>query len=629
MDHSSYEQTGSAGGRSWTEPEDPQTGPCNDAYRLATAITDRAPCLHHRAEMTGFTTAILSCTPIATIVTDCDGLITAMNPAAERLLGCASTDLVGRETPMVLLDKRELASRAAALRAELRESVAPGLAVLTAKPKRGLLEESEWSLRRPNGTRLDVQLTVAALTDSSNTMQGLILTALDITERKRAADRMTYLANHDALTGLPMRRLLDTRLELAVARADREDTQLAVLVIDLDNLKRINDELGHHHGDSLIAHVAGALMGALGEGEMAARSGGGEFIVLLEDILNAQHAEQRAEHLLAAIRAPVALGHQTIAPAASIGISVFPEGGDTPEALMRHADGAMHHAKRHGQNCIRLFTGEIAASLFRRRQLLRALPHALARGEFRIVYHPQLSLRTGLVTGVEALIRWRNATLGEVSPAEFIPLAEEAGLIEEIGDWVLHTACRDGRRVQSELGRPLIIAVNCSPRQLEMENFPHSVDTALAEAGLAPELLELEITENILLGTSPGVTGVLASVRARGVRLAIDDFGTGYCSLSYIMRFKADRLKIDQSFIRGLTCDAGSRAVTTAIIGLARNLQIEVVAEGIETLAHQQELLALSCHEVQGFLYSRPVPVEQLAATIRSIDQSELHLAGA
>jgi diguanylate cyclase (GGDEF)-like protein/PAS domain S-box-containing protein len=594
-------------------------------------ITDReiARDLHHRAELASFTTAALTCTPIATIVTDCDGLITAINPAAERLLGCAPAELVGRETPLVLLDDRELAARAAALRAELRESVTPGLAVLTTRPRRGLVEESEWSLRRRDGTRLDVQLTVAALTDSSNAMQGLILTALDITERKRAADRMTYLANHDALTGLPTRRLLDTRLELAVARAEREDTRLAVLVIDLDNLKRINDELGHHLGDSLIAHAAGGLMGALADGEMAARSGGGEFSVLLEDIRNAQHAEQRAEQLLAAIRTPVALDHHTIAPTASIGISVFPEGGDTPEALMRHADGAMHHAKRHGQNCIRLFTGEMAAALFRRRQLLRALPHALARGEFQIVYHPQLSLRTGLVTGVEALIRWRNATLGDVSPSEFIPLAEEAGLIEEIGDWVLRTACRDGRRVQRELGRPLIIGVNGSPRQFQVETFPHCVDRALEESGLAPELLELEITENILLGTSPSVTGVLMAVRARGVRLAIDDFGTGYCSLSYIMRFKADRLKIDQSFIRNITCDAGSRAVTTAIIGLARNLHIDVIAEGIETVAHQAALLALSCHEVQGFLYSRPVPVEQLATTIRYIDESELHLAGA
>jgi diguanylate cyclase (GGDEF)-like protein/PAS domain S-box-containing protein len=572
-------------------------------------------------KLAAFKKSIIASSPFATIVTDLSGTITAFNPAAERMLWYSSEEVVGHQTPLILLDTQELTKRAAELSTELQTQVAPNIEVLLAKPTRGLVEEAEWKFYRHDGSRFDAQLTVSSLTTSSGETIGLILIAYDITERKRTADYIAHLAHHDALTGLPTRTLLHDRLGVALAHADRHRSKVALLVIDLDNFKRVNDLMGHHIGDELLVQIARRLQQFLRTSDTIARVGGDEFVAVLDELHSASEAEHIAEKLLLTLQVPVTLGIHAVSPTASIGICLYPDNGDNAETLLKNADAAMYQVKAEGKKGLQTFNREMASTLSRKRELETALHQALVRNEFQLLYQPQVLMRTGKVFGVEALLRWNNEKLGTVMPGEFIQIAEESNLIVPIGEWVLQTACRDGKRLQFATGKPLTIAVNISARQFHEDNLPRVIRQALTEADLDPASLELEITESVLVSDSPKAMGILDDVRSIGIRIAIDDFGTGFCSMSYIMRFQVDRLKIDRSFVRDMTIDSGSRAITNAVIALARGLDITIIAEGVETAAHRDLLFAEGCDEAQGYLYSPPVPIEELPEVIRSLEE--------
>ena len=576
------------------------------------------------ARMVRFTESIISSSPFATIVTDLRGIITALNPAAERMSGYSSDELIDRETPLILLDPAELARRSFELSEQRGIVVEPGMGVLRVKPLLGQVEQADWKFIRKNGSQLDVQLTVSGLTDEQGQVVGLILLSYDITERKQTADTIAHLAHHDALTGLTTRTLFHDRLKQSLTRTRRSRKKVATLVLDLDHFKKVNDRLGHHAGDALLVEVARRLKQTVRVSDTVARMGGDEFMVLLDDIHSVADAERIAEKLLAAVQLPYEIGGEIVSPCASIGLSVHPDHGEDPDALLKNADEAMYRAKQEGRNGFRTFTDDLASASLRKRQLEAGLQQALLHHEFELEYQPQVSLATGRVAGVEALLRWRSAKLGMVSPAEFIPVAEENGMIVAIGEWVLRTACRQGRQLQLCMGRPLTIAVNVSPRQFHQDRLPGLIREMLEESGLDARTLELEITENILVSDSPKAMNVLDEVRGMGVRVAIDDFGTGFSSMSYIMRFRVDRLKIDQSFIRNMITDPDSNAVTTAVIALARGLNITCVAEGVETAAHRDLLTRQGCDEAQGFFYSKPVAIEEMMEVVRVLEAEVL-----
>jgi len=579
------------------------------------------------ARLATFTQSIIASSPFATIVTDLEGIIRSMNPAAERMLWYEKGDLIGRASPLVLFEEQAVVARAAVLAEELREPVAANVAILMAKPLKGLIEESEWKFIRKDGSQFDAQLTVSAMTDVQGVISGLILTAYDITERKRTEDYISHLAHHDALTGLPTRTLFHDRLGVALARALRNRRKVALLMVDLDHFKKVNDLHGHYVGDELLVQVAKRLQSSVRGYDTVARMGGDEFVVLLDDLLHVEQAEVIAEKLIMALQAPVLLGTQTLVPSASIGICLYPDNGEHAEALLKNADAAMYQMKAEGRNGYQIFTDDMASASTRKRQLEAGLKQALALNELELVYQPQISLKSGRVTGIEALLRWRSGKLGLVGPNEFIPMAEESGMIVPIGEWVLRTACREGRALQVEMGRNFTIAVNISPRQFQQDTLPKMVRETLEESQLSPESLELEITENILVSDSPKAMTILERVRALGVRVAIDDFGTGFSSMSYIMRFRVDRLKIDQSFVRDMAVNEDSLAVTSAVIALAAGLHITVVAEGVESAIHRDLLSSKGCDEAQGYFYSAPVPIDRMPDLIRGLEVSIESLA--
>jgi diguanylate cyclase (GGDEF)-like protein/PAS domain S-box-containing protein len=575
------------------------------------------------AVLADFLHSIVASSPFATIAMDLKGVITSVNPAAERMLWYRKEDLIDRKTPLVLLNPDELARRAAALSEELQMTIKPGLEVLTANPMRGRVEVAEWKLVRRDGSCVDAQLTVTALTDAEDGMAGFILIAYDITERKRAQEYLAHTASHDGLTRLPMRNLFRDRLDIVLARAKRYGRKFSVLMIDVDNFKKVNDQMGHHVGDELLIAVAERLKSCVRASDTVARMGGDEFTVLLDELHGAPDAEMVAEKIVQELQKPVVIESHAFAVTASIGISVYPDDGETPQTLMRNADIAMYQAKAGGRNGRQLFTRELEAATSRKRLVEDCLNEALSLEEFELVYQPQICMKTGKVSGVEALLRWHSQKLGTVMPSEFIPVAEESGLIVPIGEWVLRNACQAGRQLQLLLERELTIAVNISPRQFQQSDLPKVIGQILTESSLAPSSLELEITENILLGNLPRPKAILEEIRSLGVHVAIDDFGTGYSSMSYVLRFRVDRLKIDQSFVREMASDEGSYAVTNAIIALAKGIHIPVVAEGVESADQRDMLLSEGCDDAQGYFYSKPVSMSSLIRVIHDLEEAE------
>ncbi len=436
-------------------------------------------------------------------------------------------------------------------------------------------------------------------------------------ERKRAEDRIQYLATHDSLTGLPNRLLFGQLLGHALQAAKRFKRQLALLFIDLDRFKTINDTLGHDSGDLLLQEITARLRKTLRATDIVARFGGDEFVVLLEEIQEPTQAGKVAEKILSTILRPVLIKGQEYRITASIGISLYPKDAEDEQTLLKNADLAMYLAKEDGKNTYQFFTSEMKTQSVERLTLETHLRGALERREFSLVYQAKVDFKTKAITGVEALLRWNHPVLGSLSPVHFIPVAEEIGLIIPIGRWVLHQACAQNVAWQRQGLPEITMAVNLSVRQIMDDSLLADIQKVLTQTGLRPDLLELEITESMLIQNPERVIRVLNEIKQLGVRLAIDDFGTGYSSLAQIKRFPIDTLKVDRSFIRDLAKNPEDRAITEAIINMGKTLSLTVVAEGVETEEQEAILKERSCDEMQGFYFSQPIPADRFAALLR------------
>lgn len=448
-------------------------------------------------------------------------------------------------------------------------------------------------------------------------------TIQDITERRQAEDQIRFLAYYDNLTQLPNRLLFRERLDYALTRARRETTQVAILFLDLDRFKQINDTLGHSTGDSLLEAVATRLQECVRgidpvtrnvpveTHNTLARLGGDEFIIALGDITQIEDAAKVARRILTALKDPFRLDNNEVFVSSSIGISVFPDDGDNAEALLMNADAAMYHAKDEGRNNYQFYNTSMNEAAFAKLSLENDLRKAVERNELVLYYQPQIDIRSGNIISMEALLRWQHPERGLISPMEFIPLAEETGLIVPIGAWVLQAACVQTKAWHDAGHTMLSVAVNLSGRQFRENGLIQMVEQVLNDSGLDPEHLELEITESIIMQNAESTINTLNDLKAMGVKLSIDDFGTGYSSLSYLKRFPIDTLKIDRSFVRDITNEEEDEAITKAIIVMAQSLKLSVVAEGVETEQQLAILRKQGCPITQGYLFSKPIPAEQ------------------
>jgi diguanylate cyclase (GGDEF)-like protein len=480
----------------------------------------------------------------------------------------------------------------------------------------------------PRGSVRHVRQQVEVTAEGSGCNVQLYGTLQDITELRQAEERIHQLAFIDSLTGLPNRELFKDRLGEAVKLAKRYDRRLALLFLDLDNFKRINDTLGHSVGDLLLRATAERLRMSLRasdtvsrfepaeQDENMARLGGDEFTVLLPEIRHSEEAAKVAERIQEMLAQPVDLSGHEVSITPSIGIAIFPDDGETPETLIKNADMAMYSAKRHGKNLYRFYDATLNETALKRLMMENQLRKAMDREELSIYYQPQLDLPSGRLSGVEALLRWNNEVLGPVSPGEFIPLAEETGLIIPIGEWILRTACRQAK-IWQEAGILLPrVAVNISVLQFVQPGFPGLVAQILEETGLEAKALELEITESLLMKDPEGAARTLQTLKDLGVQLAIDDFGTGYSSLSRLKQLPIDRLKIDQAFVREVNSQPDDAAIATAVIAMADSMGLKVIAEGVETEAQFHFLKAKQCDEIQGYYLSRPLPVSEITGVL-------------
>jgi diguanylate cyclase (GGDEF)-like protein/PAS domain S-box-containing protein len=464
-------------------------------------------------------------------------------------------------------------------------------------------------LRRKDGTGVWIETTVRAVRDASGgRVQEVVSVSRDVSERRRAEEQIEYQAYHDALTLLPNRLLFRDRLTIALAHARRQQTALAVMFLDLDRFKDVNDTLGHSLGDELLRAVAGILQRAVRDGDTIARMGGDEFTILLDDIGSAEDAAKTAQKLLDALRAPVPVGGHELFVTASIGIALYPEDGDSAELLLKNADTAMYRAKESGRNSYRLCTRAMNNRAAERLSVENALRRALDRNELVLHYQPLVTLENGRVAGMEALLRWKRPEHGMVQPATFIGIAEDTRMIVPIGEWVLREACRQAKAWQADDPHRRI-SVNLSPRQFQQGDLCAVVAGALESSGLSPACLELEITESTAMLNTERTLAMLAALRELGVTIAIDDFGTGHSSLSYLRRFAIDRVKIDREFIQEIEASRSNRAIISGIIALARGLGVAVTAEGVETEQQADFLRAQSCDEVQGYYFGRPAAI--------------------
>jgi diguanylate cyclase (GGDEF)-like protein len=468
-----------------------------------------------------------------------------------------------------------------------------------------------------SGKKIWISISGEPVFDASGTFKGYRGVGKDITERKHDEERIHFLANHDALTSLPNRAMFGDVLNLAIRNARRYNRSFAVLFIDLDRFKNINDTLGHEAGDKLLQEMGKRISETLRSGDVVARLGGDEFVVLVQEVGEAKQAEAVARKVLATLVKPMSIRGQECRVTASIGICMYPSEAQDEQSLMKNADIAMYRAKDDGKNNYKFYSEEINIHTFERLAMETSLRRGLERNEFFLHYQAKLDLRTGRITGVEALVRWQHPEMGMVPPVQFIPLAEETGLIVPIGKWVLNAACTQCVAWQRESLPPLCMAVNLSARQFADEDLVKDIAAALESTGLQPELLELELTESMVIQNPERAGRVLAELKKMGTRLAIDDFGVGYSSLTHLKRFPIDTLKIDRSFIRDLPQDLEDKAITQAIIAMGKSLGLTVVAEGVETLEQQTFLHDHACDEMQGYFFSKPIPGDQFAQLFR------------
>jgi diguanylate cyclase (GGDEF)-like protein/PAS domain S-box-containing protein len=454
--------------------------------------------------------------------------------------------------------------------------------------------------------------------DDKGVFRGYRGVASDITARVQANEELARMAHFDALTGLPNRTLLQGRLKRAMARADRAQTLLAVLFLDLDQFKEINDSMGHAVGDAVLKETAIRLESCLRATDTVARLGGDEFTILLEDVRSIEEISRIAGKVLAAISESGEVAGHELHLSTSIGVTIYPQDDHDADTLLRNADLAMYHAKQEGRNNVQFFSHDMSERTEKRVDLLGRLRGAIARNELLLHYQPQVDVRSGSIIGVEALLRWNDPERGLVPPMHFIPLAEDTGLIMSIGEWVLREACRQAKRWHDAGFGPLIMAVNLSPRQFRQKNLVQMVAAILAETGLPPQLLELEITESTMMHRAEEAAAGLQDLHALGVQISLDDFGTGYSSLAYLHRFPVHTLKVDQSFVRDIKSDRDDAAIVSTVISLARQLKLKSLAEGVETKEQLAFLRTRGCDSYQGYLFCRPQPAAEIEALLVS-----------
>ena len=539
--------------------------------------------------------------PLAIYARDRSGIVTSWNPAAERMFGVTADEAVGHSVstiPRDQLGESEL----------LRQRVLAGETLI----------QLELLRQKKDGTPIYISLTVAPLRDSSGEIDGFLTIAADISERKVAEKQIEFLAYHDALTGLPNRLLLQDRFDQAVAHAERMGTRVALMFMDLDNFKQINDTLGHATGDVLLKAVSGRLRECVRETDTISRQGGDEFVLVVSDLHDGHAAVPLVAKIMARMQEPVRVDGNELSTSASIGVTLYPDDGTDFNTLLKNADTAMYRAKETGRNTYHFFNEEMSLQAHDHLMLRAGLRRAAEQGELELHYQPQIDLSSGHVVGAEALLRWNHPELGQVPPNRFIPVAEESGLIVSIGEWVIREACRQAS-VWQTAGLPHIsVAVNLSAVQFKRGNVEQVVMRALEDSGLPPTCLELELTESVLIQNVEQVLASVKRLKLLGVKLAIDDFGTGYSSLSYLKRFDVDKLKIDQSFVRDLASDPDDAAIVRAIIQMARSLKLTTIAEGVETAAMLEQLRLFQCDQVQGYHLARPMPAADFGRYLAS-----------
>lgn len=534
---------------------------------------------------------------------DASGRFTFLNDRVEPLLGYRKESLIGQhysaliyledlESARYILNEKRAGERASG-NMELRVLHSTESKLLTLEfSSFGIYEESR--------------------TDQPARHVGTYGVAKDVTERKKAEQIINYQAYHDLLTGLANRILFKDHLDLAMAQAKRNQKMLAVMFLDMDRFKVVNDTLGHLIGDSLLKKVASRLKGCLREGDTLARQGGDEFTVLLPQIDDREDAMRTAEKMNGLFDAPFQIDGNELYVSISIGVALYPMDGETMETLIKNADIAMYDSKAKGRNRYQQYNSGMNVSFAEKLSIEMQMRKAIDRQEFRVLYQPQIQVSTGRISGVEALVRWSSPIHGSLSPLEFIPLAEETGLILSIGEFVLRSACKQAMQWKNAGLPPLRIAVNFSSRQIEQDGFCDHIAKMLQEYNLDGSSLEMEVTESALLNDGEHIIEKLKMIAGMGIKIALDDFGTGYSSLSYLQKFPIDTIKIDQSFVRGLPDDPGNASIVTAICAMAQGLKINLIAEGVEKAEQLKFLHTLKCSEAQGFLFSKPLPSNEI-----------------
>jgi len=549
----------------------------------------------------------LNCIGDAVICTDIQGNITFLNLVAERMTGWGRQEAAGR--PMAEVFR--------ILDAATRDTI-PNPMEMAVGHDRTVHLPLNCILVRRDGVEIPIEDSVAPIHDREGLATGAVIVFRDVSAARAMALQLAHSAEHDFLTGLPNRMLLNDRVNQAIILAPRHLKKVAVLFMDLDGFKHINDSLGHPIGDKLLQSVAKRLVNCVRGADTVSRQGGDEFVVLLSEVEQSEDPAITAIRLLHAVAEAHSIDQHDLHITTSIGVSVYPDDGLDAETLIKNADTAMYQAKENGRQSYQFFKAAMNVRAVKRQSIEESLRRALERREFALHYQPKINLKTGMISGAEALLRWTHPIQGSISPVDFIPIAEDSGLILPIGRWVLQEACKQARAWMNA-GLPLAtMAVNISAMEFRDDNFLASVFAILKDTGFDPGGLELELTESVLMKRAESAASVLKTLRSSGVQIAVDDFGTGYSSLSYLRKFPIDALKIDQSFIRQIMTAPDDATIVTAIIGMGRSLNLRVVAEGVETQGELEFLQTHQCDEAQGYFFSRPVLPQQFALLLKT-----------
>jgi diguanylate cyclase (GGDEF)-like protein/PAS domain S-box-containing protein len=537
----------------------------------------------------------------AVICTDIEGNITFLNLVAEKLTGWTLAESAGK--PMAEAFQIVDATTHKTTPDPMNKSVVQNRA--------GKLPPNSVLIRR-DGREVFIEDSVAPIHDRADNVTGSVLVFRDVSAARAIAEQITHSAEHDLLTDLPNRLLLNDRLDQAIAMAARLRDKVAVLFLDLDGFKHINDSLGHSTGDKLLQSVATRLLDCVRAPDTVSRQGGDEFIVLLQDVHKSNDAIVAVNRILEAVAIPHFIDNRELHVTTSIGVSLYPGDGQDAETLIKNADTAMYQAKEGGRQGYKFFSPEMNVRAVERQSIEEDLRSALERKEFSLNYQPKIDLKTGEISGIEALIRWNHPRRGMIPPLQFIPIAEDCGLIVPIGAWVLREACTQAKAWTDAGLPPMTMAVNVSAIQFRSKDFLERMFATMSETGMDPRSLEIEITESVFMKHAEVATTILRALRDKGVRVSVDDFGTGYSSLSYLRKFPLDSIKIDQSFVRQITPKPEDAGIVSAIISMGQGLKLRVIAEGVETDADLAFLKAHHCDEAQGYLFSRPLPAKEL-----------------